>query len=88
MVDQYMEPRWWDIQPWMEWGLCAEGTAPDLWFPDNNRSLDPGTRFAKAVCTDCPVRSPCLNYALATSQTGIWGGTTDRERRLMRKQAS
>jgi hypothetical protein len=32
------------------------------------------------------VRQRCLDYALADSTlVGVWGGTTDRERREMRK---
>ncbi len=35
---------------------------------------------AKAICRDCPCQAPCLEEALATSQQGLWGGTTDQER--------
>ena len=36
---------------------------------------------AKAVCGRCLVRVMCLAYAMATGQDGVWGGTTDYERR-------
>jgi Transcription factor WhiB len=38
----------------------------------------PGVRAASQV------RKPCLNFALAVNATGIWGGTTERERQTMR----
>jgi WhiB family redox-sensing transcriptional regulator len=38
---------------------------------------------AKAVCGSCEVRRQCLQFALATHQIyGVWGGTTEEERRL------
>jgi WhiB family transcriptional regulator, redox-sensing transcriptional regulator len=88
--DQYMEPRFWDIPAWMEYGLCAAGTAPDTWFPPpgSRSSHDPAIRAAKAICGECPVCIECLDYALSRGETGIWGGTTDRERRIIRKRAS
>jgi len=84
-VDQYMEPRFWDMPPWMEYGLCAAGTAPDTWFPENgNRgTTDPAVRAAKAICAVCPVALQCLEHALLRGESGIWGGTTERERRVI-----
>jgi predicted unusual protein kinase regulating ubiquinone biosynthesis (AarF/ABC1/UbiB family) len=33
----------------------------------------------------CPVRQPCLDYAISNRITnGIWGGLTERERRTLR----
>jgi WhiB family transcriptional regulator, redox-sensing transcriptional regulator len=41
---------------------------------------------AKAVCTACAAQPACLEFALATNQeSGIWGGTSEDERRKMRK---
>jgi WhiB family redox-sensing transcriptional regulator len=44
---------------------------------------------AKAVCSSCPVRAECLDYALADpSLVGCWGGTTERERRDLRRSVA
>jgi WhiB family transcriptional regulator, redox-sensing transcriptional regulator len=43
---------------------------------------------AKAVCAVCPVTSECLEWALAMGVSGIWGGTSENERREMRKRAA
>ena len=51
-------------------------------------SRDEVTDEARAVCADCPVRGPCLSYALAEDLEGCWGGTSKRERRAMRREAS
>lgn len=71
-----------DVPQWMRDALCAEPAYRALpWFPEKGQS----TRPAKAVCADCIVRDECLDYALTLSPIpGIWGGTSDRERRALR----
>jgi WhiB family transcriptional regulator, redox-sensing transcriptional regulator len=40
----------------------------------------------RALCEGCPVRQECLETALADdSLVGLWGGTTDAERREIRR---
>jgi WhiB family redox-sensing transcriptional regulator len=41
---------------------------------------------AKAVCIACPVRMQCLQQALENDELGIWGGTTELERKSMRRK--
>lgn len=42
---------------------------------------------AVAICQGCPVRDDCLDHALAEDERhGIWGGTTERERRGLRRE--
>lgn len=43
------------------------------------------TLAAKALCAACRVQHRCLNYALATEQEGVWGGTTEGDRRALRR---
>jgi hypothetical protein len=39
-----------------------------------------------ATCRVCPVREECFEYAVSdASMVGVWGGTTERERRVDRK---
>ena len=44
---------------------------------------------AKALCVRCPVREPCLEFALHTRDPhGVWGGMNEMERRaLLRARA-
>lgn len=44
---------------------------------------------AKAICATCPVRQPCLEYAMAIREPhGIWGGLNEAERKqLLDRQA-
>jgi len=67
-------------QRWMDEGLCAQ-TDPEEFFADKGGS----TRLAKRVCRRCPVRRDCLRFAMEHSEKfGVWGGTSERERRHLR----
>jgi WhiB family transcriptional regulator, redox-sensing transcriptional regulator len=62
---------------WRERAACC-GTDLDVFFPERGQTAEP----ARQVCAACPVRQPCLEYALSNRIThGIWGGLTERERR-------
>lgn len=71
--------------PWVEASLCAQ-TDPELFYPERGGSALP----AKKVCARCPVRRPCLQWALDTDERhGVWGGLTNRQRRHLKlKQAA
>ena len=65
---------------WRDRAACR-GTDPDLFFPERGESADP----ARQICARCPVRQPCLVYALDKGIAhGVWGGLTERERRVLR----
>ncbi len=39
---------------------------------------------AKAICGTCPVRQPCLEYAIRIREPhGIWGGLNELERKQL-----
>jgi len=39
---------------------------------------------AKAICSACSVREPCLDYAVTIREPhGIWGGLNENERRAL-----
>lgn len=66
---------------WQDASLCAQAD-PEAFFPEKGRS----TRAAKAVCARCPVRRPCLEYALGHGERfGIWGGLSERQRRRLER---
>jgi WhiB family redox-sensing transcriptional regulator len=77
------------IQPdeWRAQAACRD-TDPDLFFPVGTTGpAIEQIENAKAVCNTCEVRQPCLDYALTTNQdSGIWGGTSEEERRQIRRQ--
>jgi len=66
---------------WTTDALCAQ-VDPELFYPESGAP----NRDAKRVCGRCEVRAECLAYALANRERfGVWGGTTERERRRMRR---
>ena len=75
-------------QDWRKQGACLSAD-PDLFFPVSSRGVS-ATQIdrAKSVCASCPVRARCLDFALSTQQQfGIWGGTTEDERKRMSRRA-
>ncbi len=67
---------------WQGKARCLE-VDPEIFFPERGGS----SKAARAVCNNCEVRSQCLEYALNNKeQFGIWGGTSERERRRLRKE--
>lgn len=70
---------------------CAQ-TDPELFFPQEgldfagrNISKYVDIAAAKKICNSCPLKLPCLEYALMNVEIGIWGGTTEEQRKQMRK---
>jgi len=72
---------------WRRKAACRD-TDPDLFFPVG--TTGPAIvqiENAKAVCRQCDAQAECLEYAIATNQdSGIWGGTSEEERRKLRKR--
>ena len=68
---------------WVHEGACV-GKDPDIFFPEQRDDIGPAVR----ICCACPVRAECLAYALKYRPPGIWGGTSQRERRRLRKEAA
>jgi WhiB family redox-sensing transcriptional regulator len=76
----------WDLDDWRHRASCRD-TDPDLFFPigTTGPALDQ-IEAAKIVCRLCEAREECLEFALATNQeSGVWGATSEEERRRMRK---
>jgi WhiB family redox-sensing transcriptional regulator len=67
-------------------GAACRYRDPELFFPEG--TAGPAVLQAdqaKRVCQSCPVRAPCLDFALRHGLGfGIWGGVTGEERRALR----
>lgn len=67
---------------WMELGKCRD-LDPAIFFPSDGI----GVQSAQRICKECPVQSACLEYALSNRvDHGVWGGTSERERRRILRQ--
>lgn len=79
-VDQRAEIGAYVVPGWQSLGECRS-VADDSCFPE------PGQATAAAVdrCGFCPVRRSCLASALANDEEfGVWGGTTEIQRDVIR----
>jgi len=71
-----------------EWraGAACSGFQHSLFFPTADTDIATIER-ARGICMNCAVSPECLEYALETNQrAGIWGGTTEDERRSVRRK--
>jgi len=63
-------------------GRCRT-EAPSVFFPSDGV----GVEVARRICAECPVKGPCLEYALRNGiDHGVWGGTSERERRRIARR--
>ena len=66
---------------WMDSALCRQVDL-ELFFPDGGGN----SATARKVCNRCEVTTQCLDFALGfPSMIGIWGGTTEKQRRKLIK---
>lgn len=67
---------------WMAEGKCKD-LHPSIFFPSDGV----GVEVARRICADCPVKEPCLEYALENRiDHGVWGGASERERRRIARR--
>lgn len=67
---------------WMQHGRCRD-MDPSVFFPNDGI----GVQVAQRICAECPVKTPCLEYALSNRvDHGVWGGASERERRRILRQ--
>lgn len=70
--------------------LCLQYPT-DIFYPEaddlgNYNESDFDT--AKNICSSCWLKDKCLEFALKTNEKeGVWGGTTPKERRSIRRKA-
>ena len=65
---------------------CAE-VGGDFWFPEKATDLGGSSvevQMAKKMCFVCPHKAECMQWGLHKEYHGIWGGLTERERRIIR----
>lgn len=77
MKAMLFEPATWEAQ-----APCRDN--PDAWFPGKGTSAN---ERPLAICGQCPFKQACLDKALSfpTHQDrGIWGATTENQRRELR----
>lgn len=57
---------------------------PEAFFPE--RGSDVGhTVAAKKVCSTCPYIGACREWAIDNNEIGVWGGTTELDRKRIKR---
>lgn len=69
---------------WYERAACRDRD-PELFFPRETAGpeFEAQVEAARAICGVCDVRQECLAFALSFGETGVWGGTTDADRKRL-----
>ena len=70
----------WDSVP------ACQGTDTDLWFTAEESKVYTQIVLLKKICSECPVRTQCLDYALHNQVNGYWAGTTESNRHVIQKR--
>lgn len=70
---------------WQEKAACR-GPQSVVFFPppqfERKDEREEREARAKAICAQCSVRNPCLDYAIRIKEThGVWGGLNEVERK-------
>lgn len=55
-----------------------------IFYPDDGGNY----REAISICVDCPVRKQCAEWAVETIEYGCWGGLTEQNRKIIRRNRS
>lgn len=72
-------------RPWVSLAACRDAD-PGLFFAEGNGD---GTAVALRICAGCPVSDECLEWALAARAAfGVWGGTTEQDRRRLQRRSA
>jgi WhiB family transcriptional regulator, redox-sensing transcriptional regulator len=72
---------------WQQNALCRADDG-GVFFPPAHFEHKPEREArearARAICAGCPVRRPCLEWALGTQEPyGVWGGCSETERKQL-----
>lgn len=73
---------------WMDNASC--GDTHHNWFPavkTGPLSVEDREHLAtlRGICAACPVQDHCLDHALEHYEAGVWAGTTEDQRKELRR---
>lgn len=78
-----------DATNWRSHAACLTHD-PELFFPVGTAGPTlTQIEEAKQVCSECPVRTQCLQWAVEMEMKhGVWGGLTETERLSMKRRTA
>lgn len=72
------------IHPEVYFQVEGEGRGDKQGYGDNKMEAN---IIKKVSCNHCSFINECLEWAIHNEEYGIWGGTTEMERRTLRRQS-
>jgi|LauGreDrversion4_2_1035121.scaffolds.fasta_scaffold00139_4 hypothetical protein len=76
-------------------GAC-KNYSPNIFFPHADRESDDfkesyiesrdNTKLAIEICNECAKIEQCFAYSIYHEKYGIWAGTTERQRKTLRRR--
>jgi len=71
---------------WMSRGACR-GSDTSCFYPEKNEpALMAKMRQCREICAGCEVRQECLDYAVKYEPFGFWGGMSEKDRKIYRRE--
>ena len=77
---------------WTQLAACRDED-PELFFPEawggkHNNEYEAQVQRALGVCAGCPVIDQCFAFAMEHRTVGVWGNSTEEERKALRKETA
>ena len=72
------------VAEWLDRASCKETDTRVFFIYREDKDQRQRREAAYGICRACPVQMDCLDYAIVNNEVGIWGGTTDQERRRLK----
>ena len=51
---------------------------------DDSMTIQAQTKYLSRICQECPFLHACREWAIANNEHGVWGGTTESQRKVIR----
>ena len=65
---------------------ACKGVDTEMFYPNMEIYSPSEVLYFNRMCSECPVKAACLEWALAHERHGVWAGTTPHIRSQMRKE--
>jgi len=66
---------------WADRAACTDASDKEIFFPPASAQVPPAA--VMVYCGQCPVWNACLQWAIKNDEIGVWGGTTEYQRRQL-----
>lgn len=77
------------LKPWEFENPNCKDVDTEIFYPDaydKSQYTPSAMKMMRELCSTCPFKEPCLMWALKYEGHGVWAGTTEYDRRRLRKQ--